>query len=237
MGRRPVRAEPVEIETSPSLDGRVITGPRRALDGQPLTFIISATALLAPKGAIDGSSPRIARSMSHPQDMRVFPNVFDSVSVGSVGAIAAVFPAGTRAFDAPGGAGRVGLIVEGWPPASAASGNISKSPAPWRGPDLLILDGTRRRPQRRTARLARFIARSATLAVMLGDIDLVMGILLARRGARLRPQDRRCRTGHVVRADPAVLEAYLGVIGLLNSRPHRQLMGVQGILHGVDLDS
>ncbi len=182
---------------------------------------------------IQGLTPHrvAARGMSRTfQNLRVFPNmsVFDNVSVGAVGAM------GQSAFGAVFGRRakadaisrrtwealeRVGLSAE----AEELAANLSYGRRKYleiaralaMKPDFLILDEPAAGlNDSETAELALFI-RSLNddgLAVMLveHDMNLVMGIcsrvVVLASGRKIADAEPA-----VVRADPAVLEAYLGV--------------------------
>ena len=183
--------------------------------------------------AIDGLKPHViaARGMSRTfQNLRVFPNmsVFDNVSVGAVGKTG--MSAGRAIF---GGAGRAQAISRAtWEAlervgltgvAGELAANLSYGKRKYleiaralaMKPDFLILDEPAAGlNDSETAELARFIRslNADGLAIMLveHDMNLVMSIcsrvvVLAsgRKIADAAPD--------VVRADPAVLEAYLGV--------------------------
>jgi branched-chain amino acid transport system ATP-binding protein len=183
--------------------------------------------------AIDGLKPHViaARGMSRTfQNLRVFPNmsVFDNVSVGAVGktgmsAGRAVFGGGGRAeaisratWEA---LERVGLTeVAGELAANLSYGKrkyLEIARALAMKPDFLILDEPAAGlNDSETAELARFIRslNADGLAVMLveHDMNLVMSIcsrvVVLASGRKIADAEPE-----VVRADPAVLEAYLGV--------------------------
>ncbi|WP_407048913.1 ABC transporter ATP-binding protein [Methyloraptor flagellatus] len=183
--------------------------------------------------AIDGLKPHViaARGMSRTfQNLRVFPNmsVFDNVSVGAVGKMGLsagrAIVGGARRSQAISRATwqaleRVGLTeVAGELAANLSYGKrkyLEIARALAMRPDFLILDEPAAGlNDSETAELARFIRslNADGLAVMLveHDMNLVMSIcsrvvVLAsgRKIADAAPD--------VVRADPAVLEAYLGV--------------------------
>jgi len=183
--------------------------------------------------AIHGSKPHeiAVRGMSRTfQNLRVFPNmsVFDNVSVGAVGAmgqsaLAAVFGRRARA-DAISARTwealeRVGLTAQSDDLAANLSYGKRKyleiARALAMKPDLLILDEPAAGlNDSETVELARFIRslNADGLAVMLveHDMNLVMGIcsrvVVLASGRKIADA-----TPDVVRADPAVLEAYLGV--------------------------
>lgn len=182
---------------------------------------------------INGLKPNrvAARGMSRTfQNLRVFPNmsVFDNVSVGAVGAMgqsacAAVLGGKSRAdaisqrsWEA---LDRVGLTAE----ADELAANLSYGRRKYleiaralaMKPDLLILDEPAAGlNDSETAELARFIRslNADGLAVMLveHDMNLVMGIcsrvVVLASGRKIADAEPA-----VVRADPVVLEAYLGV--------------------------
>ena len=183
--------------------------------------------------AIQGLSPHTiaARGLSRTfQNLRVFPNmsVFDNVSVGAVGAMGqsafgAVFgrrskadAISARTWEA---LERVGLSGV----ASDLAANLSYGKRKYleiaralaMKPDFLILDEPAAGlNDSETAELARFIRslNADGLAVMLveHDMNLVMGIcsriVVLASGRKIADAEPA-----VVRADPAVLEAYLGV--------------------------
>ncbi len=183
--------------------------------------------------AIVGAKPHAiaARGMSRTfQNLRVFPNmsVFDNVSVGAVGAMgqsafAAVFgrrsrsdAISRRSYEA---LERVGLAEHSEELAANLSYGKRKyleiARALAMKPDLLILDEPAAGlNDSETADLARFIRslNAEGLAVMLveHDMNLVMGIcsrvVVLASGRKIADAEPS-----VVRADPAVLEAYLGV--------------------------
>ena len=183
--------------------------------------------------AIDGLKPHViaGRGMSRTfQNLRVFPNmsVFDNVSVGAVGkqglsAPRAIFGGGGRSEEISRASWaaleRVGLTeVAGELAANLSYGKrkyLEIARALAMKPDFLILDEPAAGlNDSETAELGRFIRslNSEGLTIMLveHDMNLVMSIcsrvvVLAsgRKIADAAPD--------VVRADPAVLEAYLGV--------------------------
>ncbi|MBV5265798.1 ABC transporter ATP-binding protein [Pinisolibacter aquiterrae] len=215
-----------------------LIGPNGAGKTTLFNLISGFTALTSGavrfKGAaIDGSKPHViaARGMSRTfQNLRVFPNmsVFDNVSVGSVGAMgqsafAAVFgrrgrsdAISARTWEA---LERVGLAEQSEELAANLSYGKRKyleiARALAMRPDLLILDEPAAGlNDSETAELARFIRtlNDDGLAVMLveHDMNLVMGIcsrvVVLASGRKIADAEPA-----VVRADPAVLEAYLGV--------------------------
>ncbi|QTL03983.1 ABC transporter ATP-binding protein [Aquabacter sp. L1I39] len=172
-----------------------------------------------------------ARGMSRTfQNLRVFPNmsVFDNVSVGAVGAmgqsaLGAVLGGAKRA-DAISARTwealeRVGLTDQ----AQELAANLSYGKRKYleiaralaMKPDLLILDEPAAGlNDSETAELARFIKtlNGTGMAIMLveHDMNLVMGIcsrvVVLASGRKIADAEPA-----VVRADPVVLEAYLGV--------------------------
>jgi len=183
--------------------------------------------------AIDGLKPHViaARGMSRTfQNLRVFPNmsVFDNVSVGAVGKMG--LSAGRAIF---GGGGRSQAISQAtWEAlervgltevAGELAANLSYGKRKYleiaralaMRPDFLILDEPAAGlNDSETAELARFIRslNAEGLAVMLveHDMNLVMSIcsrvVVLASGRKIADAEP-----DVVRADPAVLEAYLGV--------------------------
>ncbi|MDI4665484.1 ABC transporter ATP-binding protein [Xanthobacter autotrophicus] len=194
---------------------------------------LSAGAVRFKGEAITGLKPHkiAARGMSRTfQNLRVFPNmsVFDNVSVGAVGAMGqsafgAVF-GGARRSDAISARTwaaleRVGLTAE----AEELAANLSYGKRKYleiaralaMEPDLLILDEPAAGlNDSETAELARFIRslNAAGMAIMLveHDMNLVMGIcsrvVVLASGRKIADAEPAA-----VRADPVVLEAYLGV--------------------------
>jgi len=164
------------------------------------------------------------------QNLRVFPNmsVFDNVSVGAIGSagidpLHALIPGRARARQISERAwealGRVGLQGQ----AGELAANLSYGRRKYLeiaralalGPDLLILDEPAAGlNESETRELAAFIrdlhAGGLTVLLVEHDMTLVMGIcervvvLATGRKIADAPPD-------VVRRDPAVLEAYLGV--------------------------
>jgi branched-chain amino acid transport system ATP-binding protein len=164
------------------------------------------------------------------QNLRIFPNmsVFDNVSVGAVGAIGqsalqAVFGRGARrdeitartfaALDRVGLTDRAGELAANLSYGKRKYLEIARALA--MKPDLLILDEPAAGlDDSETAELARFIRElnREGLAIMLveHDMNLVMSIttrVVVLSSGRKIADDAPA----VVRADPAVLEAYLGV--------------------------
>ena len=194
---------------------------------------LSAGAVRFKGEPIQGLKPHriAARGMSRTfQNLRVFPNmsVFDNVSVGAVGAMgqsafAAVFGRRTRA-DAISARTwealeRVGLGGV----AEDLAANLSYGKRKYleiaralaMKPELLILDEPAAGlNDSETADLARFIRslNGEGLSIMLveHDMNLVMGIcsrvVVLASGRKIADAEPAA-----VRADPAVLEAYLGV--------------------------
>lgn len=183
--------------------------------------------------AITGLKPHkiAARGLSRTfQNLRIFPNmsVFDNVSVGAVGAmgqtaLGAVF-GGARQADAISARTwealeRVGLTRQ----AQDLAANLSYGKRKYleiaralaMKPDLLILDEPAAGlNDSETADLARFITtlNASGMAIMLveHDMNLVMGIctrvVVLASGRKIADA-----APNVVKTDPLVLEAYLGV--------------------------
>ena len=194
---------------------------------------LSAGAVRFKGEPIHGLKPHViaSRGMSRTfQNLRVFPNmsVFDNVSVGAVGKLG--MSAGRAVF---GGAGRSEAISRAtWAAlervgmtdvAGELAANLSYGKRKYleiaralaMKPDFLILDEPAAGlNDSETAELARFIRslNADGLAIMLveHDMNLVMSIcsrvVVLASGRKIADAEP-----DVVRADPAVLEAYLGV--------------------------
>jgi branched-chain amino acid transport system ATP-binding protein len=167
------------------------------------------------------------------QNLRIFPNmtVFDNVSVGAVGA------QGHKLTEAlwrgPGGRARAAAIAEAtWaalertglaPQANELAANLSYGRRKYleiaralaTGPSLLVLDEPAAGlNDSETSELARFIQRlnEDGITVLLVEHDMALVMSICRRVMVLASGRKIADAApDIIRADPAVIEAYLGV--------------------------